>query len=56
MRMLQQIKDDITAVQKDLVVFERKRSMMREAHLELLSFCWFDGMEIVYDADLWVQF
>ena len=50
MRTLQQMKDDITAAKKDLVVFERKRAMMREAHLELLSFCWFDGMEIDHDA------
>lgn len=50
MLTLQQMKDDISAARKDLVVFERKRAMMREAHLELLSFCWFDGMEIDHDA------
>ena len=50
MLTLQQMKDDISAARKDLVVFERKRAMIREAHLELLSFCWFDGMEIDHDA------
>lgn len=50
MRMLQQIKNDIIAVQKELVVFESKRAMLRKAHLELVSFCWFDGMEIDHDS------
>ena len=50
MRTLQQIKDDILAVQKELVVFEGKRALLRKMHLGLLSFCWFDGMEIDHDA------
>ena len=52
MRTLQQIKDDILAVQKELVVFEGKRALLRKMHLGLLSFCWFDGMEIDHDAVL----
>ena len=39
MRTLQQIKDDIIAVQKELLVFENKRAILRKAHLELVSFC-----------------
>ena len=50
MRTLQQIKDDIIAVQKELVIFESKRALLRKMHLGLLSFCWFDGMEIDHDA------
>lgn len=50
MRTLQQIKDDILAVQKELVVFEGKRAMLRKMHLELVSFCWYDGMEIDHDS------
>ncbi|WP_407456560.1 hypothetical protein [Fibrobacter sp.] len=50
MRTLKQIKDDIIAVQKELVVFEGKRAMLRKAHLGLLSYCWSDGMEIDHDA------
>ena len=50
MRTLRQIKDDILAVQKELVVFEGKRAMLRKMHLELVSFCWYDGMEIDHDS------
>lgn len=50
MRTLQQIKDNIIAVQKELAIFENKRAMLRKAHLELVSFCWFDGMEIDHDS------
>ena len=50
MRTIQQIKDDILAVQKELAVFEGKRAMLRKMHLELVSFCWFDGMEIDHDS------
>lgn len=50
MRTLRQIKDDILAVQKELVVFEGKRILLRKMHLGLLSFCWFDGMEIDHDS------
>ena len=31
MLTLQQMKDDISSARKDLVVFERKRAMIREA-------------------------
>ena len=43
---LQQIKDFIDAVQKDLMLFERKCALLRKAHLALCSYCWYDGMEI----------
>ena len=51
MRTLQQIKNDIIAVQKKLAFFEDKRAMLHKAHLELVSFCWFDGMEIDHDSE-----
>lgn len=47
---LQQIKDFIVAVQKDLMLFERKRALLRKAHLALCSYCWYDGMEIDHDS------
>ena len=50
MRTLQQIKNDIIAIQKELAFFEDKRAMLHKAHLELVSFCWFDGMEIDHDS------
>lgn len=50
MHTLPQIRDCIESVRKELVVFESKRAMLRKIHLELVSFCWFDGMEIDHDA------
>ena len=50
MRTLQQIKDYIATVQKDLTVFERKRALLRKAHVALASYCWYDGMEIDHDS------
>ena len=50
MRTLQQIKDYITTVQNDLAVFERKRALLRRAHVALTSYCWYDGMEIDHDS------
>lgn len=50
MRTLKQIKDYISTAQNDLAIFERKRALLRKAHVALCSYCWYDGMEIDHDS------
>ena len=46
MQTLQQIKERIAALQKELAIFETKRAMLRRAHVALSTYSWYDGMEI----------